>query len=165
MTTEMTPELLNMLTKEQQAAWERCQKATPGPWEYDATPSCWPAVIDGNSKTGALLMSADSLNVSESQNQANATFAAHARQDLPAALLELAQTKAALVEQAEETAAITREAYVPAVIGWTDCPNCHQAHDALADCPKPEAPKACSCGAGSLSSWKCKCLDGTGRAQ
>ena len=77
---EMTPKLLALLSPEQQEAWDRCQRATPGPWFI---------------KEGEL--SAETLTISPSEaHDANMALCADARVGYPAALLELAQTKQAL---------------------------------------------------------------------
>ena len=106
----MTPELLALLSTEQREAWERCQKATAGPWhdagnfvrdkyDHDLMAAyqrmCW-------KRDGEVWTEEESAqgykNRSVLDVRNNAAFAAHARQDLPAALLELAQAKQALAE-------------------------------------------------------------------
>ena len=94
----MTPELLALLTPEQQEAWERCEKATPGPWVSSVgswNKSSWkhkaPLTLLGGTLANFLVMNTGDASP-------DGDFAAHACQDLPAALLELAQAQQALAE-------------------------------------------------------------------
>ena len=91
-TNEMTPELLALLTPEQQEAWERCQKATPGPLTYDRRSSLT------NWRDDCTFEMEWMPNTPYENEDADGYFFAHARQDLPDALLELAQAKAAVAE-------------------------------------------------------------------
>lgn len=115
----MTPELLAHLTPEQQEAWERCQKATPGPWHHAG--DCVRDEHDLDLMDSVLQMqwkrSHDDIWTEEDvacgwkerpaqERIRNAAFAALARLGYPAALLELAQTKQAL---AGLRAAVERE--------------------------------------------------------
>ena len=109
----MTPELLAHLTPEQREAWERCQKAIPGPWEaadekFDRvirvahTPGC-KCEEDESVYCGAghvVLRIHDKAKFFNNRlhDPANILLISHARLDLPAALLELAQTKQAVAE-------------------------------------------------------------------
>lgn len=93
-TNEMTPELLTLLTPEQQEAWERCQRATPGPWK-----AAYRGIFaDAGGKVAEVeptyMGYGDPHRTTLCiENERTANFIAHARLDLPAALLELAQTK------------------------------------------------------------------------
>lgn len=111
----MTLELLNHLTADERAAWERAQKATEGPWQYDEI--C--PLSDGMYTWGEVNTADDTHTVAEvddspvcrvapglnvkhcPQYVADGYFIAHARLDLPAALLALAQTKQALAHMAK----------------------------------------------------------------
>ena len=111
----MTPELLALLTPEQREVWERCQKAVPGPWETAEeptdkvirvahTPGCkCDEVEDLGHYCGAghvVMRVHDKAAFFNNRpyDAANLSFIAHARQDLPAALLKLAQAKRTLAE-------------------------------------------------------------------
>ncbi len=94
--TEMTPELLAHLTAEECAAWERAQKATPGPWVSGVgswNKSHWKHKAPLTCATGTL---ANFLVMGTGESSADGEFCAHARLVLPAALLALAQLRAAV---------------------------------------------------------------------
>lgn len=96
----MTPDLLALLSPEQQAAWERCQKATPGPWDWVPTAYMFTgdAEMPDDEFTGAAILADGQVifGVTEDTFEPyprDSAFIQNARLDLPAALLELASTK------------------------------------------------------------------------
>lgn len=109
-TPEMTPELLKHLTADERAAWERCQRATDGPWAECR--SVMAGMVDGDF-FGYGIDSADERaeaiayavgDYSGIIKKQDARFIAHSRLDLPAALLALAQLRQKLAEAQEDTA-------------------------------------------------------------
>ena len=111
----MTPELLVLLSTEQQEAWERCQKATPGPWagavDINEAGNWWGKVPEN--ATECVVVSHYDVNellgcehicctnddgLATEREVDDAQFIAHTRLDLPDALLELAQVKQALAD-------------------------------------------------------------------
>ena len=77
-----------------QAAKERCEAATPEPWtaELDYISAFIPGKRPNGEIIGRLEPSISDL-FSREQKYANATFAAHARSDLPAALEVLEEAR------------------------------------------------------------------------
>ena len=92
MPNEMTPELLALLRPDQREAWERCEKATPGPHQARFLYRMIRLLREHGLEHG--LMPGDD----EGHDWADADLWANAVSDLPAALLELAQAKAELAE-------------------------------------------------------------------
>ena len=105
MNNEMTPGLLALLSPEQREAWERCEKATPGPHQARFLYRMIRLLREHGLEYG--LMPGDD----EGHDWADADLWANAVSDLPAALLELAQAKA---EMAESSAAHYRDITVMA---------------------------------------------------
>jgi Ead/Ea22-like protein len=95
------------LTQEQlEAIRQRAENATPGPWETceisKLSHAKWFGVLGGESDDSLIDIGVDTLN------EADATFIAHARTDIPALLdyiaeleAELARLKDALIEISE----------------------------------------------------------------
>lgn len=82
----MTPAQIALLTPEEREAWERCGKATPGPWQTRFMYRMFNSIRQH--------ASALRLMVGLSDNDwSDADFCAHARTDLPAALRTIADLR------------------------------------------------------------------------
>ncbi len=152
-TTEMTPELLALLSPEQREAWERCQKATPGPWERPEESEQIVAGLIEQTGRHSLRYKAEICGMSgESTLSADDVFEHYFNGEPPCDEdgeeldLELAQVKA---ELAELRAAVEAAPHGQRCTVWCGCPHCERG-----DFEVHEYAMSPTCAPGGCDCWK-----------